>query len=141
MATNTPHTLWTIDDSHAEQALLQVVLRPLLGDIDVVPFYSGEQAIERLNSGERPSLVLLDLNMPGMGGHTFLEYCREHYSLIMPILILSSSNNPTDISRAYKGGASSYLIKPPDLNELRRFAATLVEYWMNMARLPHSVIV
>ena len=83
-------------------------------------------------------LILLDLNMPGMGGHLFLEHCAEYFPLTVPVIVLSNSNSPRDVERAYWAGANSYLNKPSDLEGLKKFAKSLADYWFKAARLPPS---
>jgi len=77
----------------------------------------------------RPDLVLLDLNLPGHGGHNLLERMQDSRELAMvPVAILSTSNAAEDIERAYELGANSYVRKPSDYEEFKRQLRVLGEY-------------
>ena len=66
-----------------------------------------------------PSVILLDLKMPRRSGLEFLAWMRERPKLAaIPVIVLSSSRESTDIDRAYELGARSYLVKSVDLREL-----------------------
>lgn len=131
--------LWVIDDNPADQQLTRIAFRDYLDLENIISFYSAEAAIEALAQGASPSLVLLDLNMPGLGGKHFLTQRQQHSYLHIPVVILSSSTNPDDITSTYALGANSYLSKPSDLNELREFAHSVHEYWFKLAQLPGAV--
>jgi CheY-like chemotaxis protein len=78
---------------------------------------NGKEAMEILNSpgSKLPDIILLDLNMPIMNGFEFLEVFRTlsvEKRNSAKIVVLSSSNNPVDIARAMKLGATQYLTKP-----------------------------
>jgi len=76
---------------------------------------SGEEALEKMRS-ERPDLVLLDMNMPGMGG---LEVCREIRNFSdVPIVMLTVRNTEKDKVRALDAGADDYVVKPFSMEEL-----------------------
>ncbi|HXN64922.1 MAG TPA: response regulator transcription factor [Candidatus Acidoferrales bacterium] len=76
---------------------------------------SGEEALETLHR-ERPDLVLLDINMPGMGG---LETCREiRAGYDIPIIMLTVRNSERDKVNALDAGADDYVVKPFGMEEL-----------------------
>lgn len=76
---------------------------------------SGEEALERIRE-ERPDLILLDMNMPGMGG---LAACREiRESLDTPIIVLTVRNAEKDKVQALNAGADDYVVKPFGMEEL-----------------------
>jgi two-component system KDP operon response regulator KdpE len=76
---------------------------------------SGEEALERIRE-ERPDLILLDMNMPGIGG---LAACREiRESLDTPIIVLTVRNAEKDKVQALNAGADDYVVKPFGMEEL-----------------------
>ena len=93
---------------------------------DIHTAVNGKQALELLNeynqrSKDLPDVILLDLNMPVMDGFAFLEAFRKFQKADVDkvkIIIVSSSNNPTDVSRAKALGASQYLTKPLQMESL-----------------------
>ena len=143
MAASEKHTkspiLWVVDDSAADHELLRIAFKPHLDLARMRTFSSAEAAVEALKRGDEPSLVLLDLNMPGRGGLYLLKERRERQMSHVPVVILSSSSNPDDIKEAYALGANSYLVKPSDLSELMEFAESFCAYWFKFSHLPREV--
>jgi len=100
----------------------------------------GQQAIDYLaGNGEFsdretypfPALVFLDLKLPLKSGHEVLDWIREEARLEeLVVVVLTSSDEPSDINRAYKLGANSYLVKPPSLVQLRDLAKSFKWYWL-----------
>src|SRR5881628_1578372 len=106
-------TILVVDD---EPQLRRVMLATLtdLGYV-VIDARSGEEALEKFRQ-EAPDLVLLDLNMPGIGG---LETCRAiRAGSDAPIIILSVRNNERDKVEALDAGADDYVTKPFGIQEL-----------------------
>lgn len=102
---------------------------------------SGREALEYLEHhlAEPPALVLLDLNMPGIDGRATLKRIKQDEALKnIPIIILTTSTDETDIAQCYEQGASSYIQKPVDFESLVRTARLIKEYWFDLARLPHG---
>lgn len=129
-------SIWIVDDSQADHALYRLAFKDLIPDGVFRSFYSAEDAVEAVVGGEMPSLVLLDLNMPGLGGMYFLSERRRRALLGFPVVILSSSSNPEDIQQTYALGANSYLEKPEDFKALKEFAKSVTDYWFRWSHLP-----
>lgn len=100
----------------------------------------GEQALRHLKREvERPSIVLLDLNLPGLDGHDILKQIRRQDTLrAMPVLVLSTSELSDDIERSYREGANSYIVKPSSLQEMVEVFSIFKEYWFKTASLPSA---
>ncbi len=83
-----------------------------------------------------PDIILLDLNMPVMGGLETLQKIREHAELRdIPVIVLSGSESGEDITASYAAGAASYLVKPRLYEGLIEMAAQLNRYWSETVRL------
>lgn len=94
----------------------------------------GEEAIawlDRWEKGEpRPLVVLLDLKLPRIDGLDVLRRFRSHdVSRKLPIVVLTSSNDDTDIQTAYALGASSYIVKPVNFENFMDVATQIELYW------------
>lgn len=101
----------------------------------------GEDALRYLRAAnsEKPGLVLLDLNMPGMDGRKTLEIIKQSQALKdIPVIILTTSNDERDVSACYALGANTYIQKPVDLDGLIAAIQRLKEYWFEIAILPQS---
>jgi two-component system, chemotaxis family, response regulator Rcp1 len=126
-----------VDDSRADVRLLREAVRDqtIAADLDAVE--DGEQALHRLRTHERPDLVLLDLNLPGLHGREVLEEIKTDPDLkSIPVIVLSTSASPRDVADCYARHANAYLVKPLGLDEFGALVRTLDEFWLRMAALP-----
>jgi two-component system KDP operon response regulator KdpE len=106
-------TILVVDD----EPQLRRVMRTTLTDLGylVIDARTGEEAIEKLHQGT-PDVILLDLNMPGIGG---LETCRAiRVGSDVPIIVLSVRNTERDKVEALDAGADDYVMKPFGIQEL-----------------------
>lgn len=88
----------------------------------------------------RPAFVLLDLNLPSKDGRTVLREIKSDPVLAStPVIILSGSDAPQDISTCYALHANCYIVKPRDLNSLSRMVNGLVGFWLKTVTLPSNV--
>ena len=85
---------------------------------------------------KRPTLVLLDLNMPIMDGFQTLRLLRNNdaYKTI-PVLVLTTSSQREDVSLAYSMGANSFIIKPHQYADLTRTVEQLQQFWLSTASI------
>lgn len=106
---------------------------------------NGKMAVEYLeiltndtsSSRSLPMLIFLDLNMPLMNGMEFLQWRRQQPALqTIPVLVLTSSNSPKDISDAYSLGANAYLVKPMSVAELSSLLKSVQDFWLTHNRYP-----
>lgn len=101
----------------------------------------GEEALAYLRSagiyaaGGRyplPGLVLLDLEMPRMDGFEVLRWIREQPRFnLLPVVVLTNSQDPRDANAAFAAGANSVLVKPSDFHETLRLMAALAAQWLS----------
>ena len=83
-----------------------------------------------------PCLILLDLNLPGNDGRYLLKLLRQAEQAIpVPIVVLSTSNNPKDIETCYKLGAAGYINKPLSLDLFAEKMRLMSQYWFNTVTL------
>ena len=107
---------------------------------------NGKEAMDYLyHKGEfinpedspRPDLILLDLRLPVIDGHEVLKAVKESCELrAIPVVILTSSQNKADITRAYSNYANSYLVKPMSSDTLVKMIGSLGVYWLKWNRNP-----
>jgi CheY-like chemotaxis protein len=84
-----------------------------------------------------PDLILLDLNMPRMGGREVLEEVGRDDSLKhLPIVILTTSDSERDVLTSYKLGCRSYIVKPLDFESFSKVVQLLADYWFTLVALP-----
>ncbi len=79
----------------------------------------------------RPDLILLDLRLPVVDGHEVLRVIKGSEDLkVLPVVILSTSQNKSDIAKAYSNYANSYLVKPMGSDMFREMMEALGNYWL-----------
>jgi CheY-like chemotaxis protein len=133
-----------VEDDLADQKLVKASIAAVNQATRVSTAESGEVALELLrlrtdegDSTSLPDLILLDLNMPGMGGREFLRRLKCHETLRqIPVVVLTSSKSERDISESYLLQAAGYLHKPPSLQDLKVLMAGLEQYWFSLCKLP-----
>ena len=103
----------------------------------------GESCLELLqrslatNSEIEASMVLLDLSTPGLDGRDVLAEMRSDPSMAgLPVVILTSSANPSDIAYCYQKGANAFHRKPLDVVDFRGLVREIATYWLTSAVLP-----
>jgi two-component system, response regulator len=88
---------------------------------------------------EMPKVVLLDLNLPKIGGLEVLRRVRaDPRTRTVPVVILTSSQEERDLAEGYEIGANSYVRKPVDFNEFMKAVEYLGIYWLNLNHAPPS---
>jgi CheY-like chemotaxis protein len=131
MSTESPIEIWLIDDDdgHAllvEESFQDAGLRN--GFTRAKDGTEGWRWLEEAASGRRPrpGLILLDISMPGLDGFEVLERIKASGSLkAIPVIMLTSTDHPREISRCYHLGASAYIVKPVDFDRLHEKIRTL----------------
>jgi two-component system, chemotaxis family, response regulator Rcp1 len=84
-----------------------------------------------------PDLVLLDLNLPKKDGRVVLKEIKENPRLKqIPVIILTTSSTPQDISRSYENYASGYITKPVGFDQMMQVVSAVEDFWFNIVKLP-----
>lgn len=129
-----------VEDTRQDELLILRALKKinLVNEVDVVR--DGQQAIDYLfREGEfagrggqdLPTVVLLDVNLPRVSGLEVLERLRaDPRTRLLPIVILTSSDEERDRLRSYENGANSFVRKPLDFAEFAETVARLGVYWL-----------
>lgn len=92
-----------------------------------------------MNGEQLPAVILLDLNLPKINGLQVPERIRhEKKTKLIPVIVLTSSKEETDLTRAYKLGANSYIRKPVDFEKFKIAVQELGFYWVDLNEPPPS---
>jgi CheY-like chemotaxis protein len=149
MAVELIDSLLTIEDSDEDFAAFERVVRQSSITKPIFRCTDGEDALEFLyhtgkytitNRAPRPSMILLDLNLPGMDGREVLWQIKQDRNLqTIPVVIFTTSSNPTDIEICYQRGVNGYIVKPIDTNKLIWTVKLFMSYWFDVTTLPYQL--
>ena len=107
--------------------------------IEAMRYLEGRDTYKDRQKHPLPHVVLLDLKMPRFSGFDFLEWLRfkaPDQLQFIPVVVLSSSNLPQDVTRAYALGVNSFMVKPVNWDEFRQRLQSLAIYWANNVETP-----
>ena len=100
----------------------------------------GEALIEKLleyKDGNRPNIILLDLNMPKMNGHEALKIISSLPEIKdIPVVVLTTSEDQSDIDQCYQLGVNKFITKPASFEELVDIFKGLSKDWAKIVQLP-----
>jgi CheY-like chemotaxis protein len=131
-----------VEDDANDVELVQMAFRKAKSECRIIVVNDGDDAISYLKGegayADRavhplPAVILLDVKLPRRSGLEVLEWVRSTTDPRLrrvPVLMLTSSNQPMDIARAYDLGANSFLVKPADLAVLTELMKTIANYWL-----------
>ena len=132
-----------IDDSESDTMLMEEAIKDTSIANNVYIVNDAHDALSFLNqegqyqSSPRPNLMILDLKMPDMDGHEFLERVKtdDEFNDI-PIIVLSTSSDPVDIKKCYKLHANCYIEKPVNFLRFRKVISVINDFWLGITHLP-----
>ena len=141
-----PATILLVEDDLADQKLVKMALKNQEVANDLYTVNDAEEALDFLhsrghhtNQTNPPNLILLDLNMPGMGGKEFLKQIKADDNLKqIPVVIVTTSNSEKDIIDSYKLQAAGYVHKPATLDGFKQTMGEIEDYWFVLCKLPHQ---
>lgn len=121
-----------VEDNPADVQLTKITIANFTNDVELTHYANGLALIQALPQLHLPDiqLILLDLNMPSMGGIETLRHLaqRVDWSQI-PVVIFTSSAHHDDIQACYELGANAYVNKPLDYDEFTKAIHTILQFW------------
>ena len=120
--------VFLIEDNPADVLLTRQALSKYPIPLKIRVAKDGEQALMTLRATDfRPNLIILDLNMPRVDGHTVLE---RYQSRDVPVVIFSSGSNEAEVQRALSLGAREYVKKPIGFRPFVDAVSGIVDRWL-----------
>lgn len=105
--------------------------------VDALDYLRYEGKFKNRKNGY-PAVVFLDIKMPRMDGIEVLQAIREDPSLkTIPVVMLTSSREKTDLVKCYELGANAYVVKPVDFNEFMETIRNVSSFWASINELPN----
>ena len=146
--TKTNRALLLIEDNQDDVFLMKRALKAarVMNPLYVVEH--GQEALDYLGGAGKfadresyplPAVVFLDLKLPFISGHDVLAWIRRQKQLeSLVVVVLTSSNEASDLSRCYSLGANSYVVKPPTPEQLEELAKAFKWYWLEYNQFDES---
>jgi CheY-like chemotaxis protein len=135
-----------VEDSDEDFEVFCRIMLELSPDASFFRVCDGDDALDYLYQqgsyqdaklSPRPSIILLDLNLPNTDGRDVIKEVKQNKSLkTIPIVVLTTSSSPKDIESCYEFGANSYLMKPMGLKQFKEVIAIFYQYWLQTTILP-----
>jgi CheY-like chemotaxis protein len=139
-------TILQVEDDENDVALMTHSFKVARIPNPVQVAYDGQEAVDYLSGTGRfsdriqhpiPCLILLDLKMPRKTGFEVLEWMRRASSYSsLPVIVFSSSAIRTDIDRAYRLGANSFVVKPASMAKRVQLVQAIRSYWLSFSEPP-----
>ncbi len=121
-----------VEDDYIDVLTIKRAFREINLQNDIIVTGNGEEALEYLDNpqNERPSIILLDLNMPRMNGIEFLQLVkRSDKHKIIPVIVLTTSSHEKDRIESFKSSVAGYITKPVIYSEFIEVMKAIDKYW------------
>lgn len=142
-----PAEILMVEDNEGDVLLAREGFKHVNFPVHLHHVPNGEECLAFLRkereyaSAPTPDLILLDLNMPVMGGREVMaELVRDPRLCHLPVVVLTTSADKQDIAQMYALRCSTYIVKPLDFDEFQRIIQIIGEYWFTVAALPDGII-
>ena len=142
----TEHVILLVEDNASDEELTLRALKKANVANRAVVARDGAEALDYLfargpyagrDAEQVPQVVLLDLNLPKLGGLEVLRRLRaEEKTKLLPVVILTSSGEDRDLIGGYASGANSYIVKPVDSSQFSEAVRQLGLYWLVLNQPP-----
>ena len=132
-----------VEDTEGDIILTLEALKEakIYNEINVVR--DGDAALQYLNKegeyqdAETPDLILLDINLPKMDGIEVLAKIKSNEGLmVIPVVMLTTSDSEKDIFQSYQSHANCYITKPVNFENFMEVIQTIKNFWINIVQLP-----
>jgi two-component system response regulator len=144
-----PIAILVAEDSKYDRMILEQAFSEIDSNVRLYFVNDGEDALDYLRSrnayaaagaAPRPALLLMDLNMPRMNGHEAVRALRADNTLrVLPVIVLSTSDDPVQIAEAYANGVNAFMTKPGHFDDVVALLRKFSEFWLTAIHLPPTV--
>ena len=141
-------TILHVEDNPDDEALALRALKKTEIQNDVIVARDGQEALDYVfaegkfegrDINDCPRLILLDIKLPKLSGLDVLKNIRkDNRTQLIPVVLLTSSDEARDMIEGYRSGANSFISKPVDFNEFVNQVKTLGKYWLGINKTPYT---
>jgi two-component system response regulator len=139
MVNNEVEILLVEDNPHDAELTLRVLRKNNLANnvfhardgAEAMEFIFGENGVAGLSPAEKPRVILLDLKLPKVNGIELLERVKsDPRTKNIPVVVLTSSREDTDLKKCYELGVNSYIVKPVEFESFVKAVTELGFFWL-----------
>ncbi len=147
MCMDEPVDILVVEDNEGERATIVAALQAAIPEVKIVAVHDGTEALDFLfarggwgsrEGADPPRLILLDLELPGSDGFSVLGKIRsleqQDALTLTPVVIFSDSQDARNITKSYRCGANSYVMKPLSYSDFQAVVTKVGQYWMSNNR-------
>ena len=134
----TDRPIMLVEDDEVDRMTVERALKEIHVTNPLITARDGEEALRALRApdAERPGIILLDLNMPGINGIELLKALKQDEELRrIPVVVLTTSKDEQDRVYSFDLGVAGYMIKPVDYIQFMEVVKTVDMYW-TLSELP-----
>jgi len=131
-----PRDILLVEDDAADAMLIEEALLQRGAARTITVVQDGIAALEYLRTADRawPDVIVLDLNMPRMNGRELLSVLKDDPELkVVPVVVLTTSSSPDDVSGAYRRHANAYITKPVNLDDFIHAVQSIDTFFLDTA--------
>lgn len=135
-----------VEDNEGDIVLTLEALKEAKINNNITVLRDGEEALLYLQkmgkykNAETPDLVLLDINLPKVDGKEVLAKIKSDKQLmVIPVVILTTSDSEKDILESYHNHANCYITKPVDFKKFMEVIHTVKDFWISIVQLPKTI--
>ncbi len=146
MPESKPLQILMVEDNPGDVRLVKESMVELKINNEIFHVADGETALAYLRregdfaNAPSPDMILLDLNLPGIGGRDTLAIIKSEEKLKhIPVVILTSSEAEADVLRTYQLQANCYVVKPLDLDQFLTVVQSIEHFWFSIVKLPTRI--
>lgn len=131
---NAPKKIVLVEDNLADVKLTKMAFSNLPVDTEIIHFFNGQELLDYLTDASLNdiSLILLDLNMPKLGGIEVLKVFNTNPDYKkLPVVIFTSSVHQSEVRTCYELGANAYVNKPLDIADFDETIRSIAFFWLS----------
>ena len=132
-----------VEDNPQDAELAIRALKKHMPVIHLLHVSDGQEALDFLfndtpdEAPKQPKVVLLDLKLPKVGGLEVLREIRANeHTRLLPVVVLTSSREDSDVAEAYRLGVNSFIVKPVDFENFLEVVSNMGSYWIHLNQAP-----
>lgn len=144
---NTELKILLVEDNEGDIVLTMEALKKAKVTNHIQVIKDGEAALQYLrkqgpySTAETPDLIFLDINLPKVDGKEVLANIKTDKELmIIPVVMLTTSDSENDILYAYQHHVNCYITKPIDFNKFITSVQMIIDFWIKIVQLPRKKI-